>query len=226
MERTLYARPVSAVVPQGAERRAGWAVPVGLVALGLVPMVAGALRLVELGGGPALTHHDPRFTATPLPVVVHVVSGVVFSIAGALQVSSVVRRRWPSWHRAAGRVLLPTGMVAGVSALWLTVALPWVGDDGWPLYLLRLGFGGGMVVSLGLGAIALRRRHYRRHGAWLLRGYAIGAAAGTQALISLPVAVVAEPPSGLLRAALLGAGWVINLAVAEWVIRSRLTTRS
>ncbi|MDO5503968.1 MAG: DUF2306 domain-containing protein [Actinomycetia bacterium] len=221
MERTLYARPVEVVVPQRRPSRRSWAVPVGLVALGIVPMVAGALRIVELGGGPALTHNDPRFTATPLPVIVHVVSGVAFSVAGAFQVSSAVRRRWPKWHRTAGRVLLPTGLVAGVSALWLTVALPWAGDDGWTLYLLRLGFGAAMVGALVLGAVELGRRRYREHGAWMLRGYAIGAAAGTQALISLPVAIVAEAPTGLLRAALLGAGWVINLAVAEWVIQRR-----
>jgi hypothetical protein len=33
--------------------------------------------------------------------------------------------------------------------------------------------------------------------------------------------VIAGPPSELSRALLMGAGWVINLAVAEWAIRKR-----
>jgi hypothetical protein len=33
--------------------------------------------------------------------------------------------------------------------------------------------------------------------------------------------MIAGKPSELSRALLMGAGWVINLAVAEWVIRKR-----
>lgn len=146
------------------------------------------------------------------------VSGVTFTIVGAFQVAAVVRRRW---HRVSGRVLLPVGFAAGLSALWLTVGLPWVPGDGWPLFLLRLGFGGGMVVATVVGAHALVRRRYRDHGSWMLRAYALGAAAGTQAIIQLPIVAIAGAPTGNLRAVLMGAGWVINLAVAEWVIRRR-----
>ena len=33
--------------------------------------------------------------------------------------------------------------------------------------------------------------------------------------------LIAGPPSELSQALLMGAGWVINLAVAEWAIRTR-----
>jgi hypothetical protein len=35
--------------------------------------------------------------------------------------------------------------------------------------------------------------------------------------------LIAGPPSELSRALLMGAAWVINLAVAEWAIRRRAT---
>lgn len=222
MERTLYVEGAPTPVrprPRPRRRRGGWAVPIGLVALGLVPMLAGSLRLVELAGGPAALHPDARFTATPLPVVVHVASSIVFTLAGAFQVSDAARRQWPAWHRVAGRVLVPLGLASGGSGLWLTIGLPWLPGDGWSLHLLRLVFGGGMVAAALLGVGALVRRRYRDHGHWMLRAYALGAAAGTQAVLSLPVAILAGTPTGGLRAALLGAGWVVNLAVAEWVIR-------
>ena len=56
----------------------------------------------------------------------------------------------------------------------------------------------------------------------MLRAYAIGMGAGTQALTLMTGALVVGPPSELSRAFLMGAAWVINLAVAEWIIRRRL----
>jgi Predicted membrane protein (DUF2306) len=57
--------------------------------------------------------------------------------------------------------------------------------------------------------------------AWMLRAYAIGLGAGTQVLTQLAGTVIPGPPTELSGALLMGAGWVINLAVAEWAIRKR-----
>jgi hypothetical protein len=55
----------------------------------------------------------------------------------------------------------------------------------------------------------------------MMRAYAIGLGAGTQVLTLGVGAMIAGPPSGHGYALLMGAGWAINLAVAEWVIRKR-----
>jgi hypothetical protein len=60
----------------------------------------------------------------------------------------------------------------------------------------------------------------------MLRGYAIGMGAGTQALALMAGELIAGPPSEFSRALLMGAGWVINLAVAEWIIRKRTSAPS
>jgi hypothetical protein len=79
-----------------------------------------------------------------------------------------------------------------------------------------------MVVCVVLGFAAVRRRDLVQHGAWMTRGYALGLGAGTQALLHLPwLLVVSGKPGVFARALLMGAGWVINLAVAEWIIRRR-----
>jgi len=78
-----------------------------------------------------------------------------------------------------------------------------------------------MVVSIVLGYAAIRRGDVIRHRAWMMRGYAIGLGAGTQVLTQLAGALIVGPPSELSGALLMGAGWVINLAVAEWAIRKR-----
>jgi hypothetical protein len=89
------------------------------------------------------------------------------------------------------------------------------------LTALRLLFGSAMVGSIILGVAAIRRGDMSRRRAWMLRGYALGLGAGTQALTLAAGALIAGPPSELSRALLMGAAWMINLAVAEWIIRRR-----
>ena len=93
------------------------------------------------------------------------------------------------------------------------------------LYVLRLLFGSAMIGCIVLGFAAIRRKDVRRHRAWMTRAYAIGLGAGTQVLTGMVGAMIAGQPSALSGDLLKGAAWVINLAVAEWVIRRRLAPR-
>jgi hypothetical protein len=93
--------------------------------------------------------------------------------------------------------------------------------DGDFLSALRLLFGSAMIVSIVLSFAAIRRRDVVQHRAWMMRAYAIGLGAGTQALVLMVGEMIAGKPSEISRALLMGACWVINLAVAEWVIRRR-----
>ena len=54
------------------------------------------------------------------------------------------------------------------------------------------------------------------------RASAIGLGAGTQVLTHLPwFLLVGAKPGERPRAVMMGAGWVINAVVAEWIIRNR-----
>ena len=199
----------------------GWLVPVALIMLVFIPLTAGAFRLTQLGGGAEITPANARFFASPLPVVVHIVSASLFAILGAFQFAVGFRRRWPAWHRVAGRLLVVCGLLVGFSGLWMTLFYAHPVGDGDFLSVLRLLFGSAMIVSIVLSYIAIRRRNVTLHRAWMTRGYAIGVAAGTQALILMAGEMIAGKPNELTRALLMGAAWVINLAVAEWAIRKR-----
>jgi uncharacterized membrane protein len=203
-----------------ASRWAGWRVPALLILLSLVPAVAGTARLAELAGGAEVTAANARFFARPLPVVLHILAVVPFSILGALQFAPAFRRRRRGWHRAAGRVLAACGLVAALTGLWMAHFYPWPAGDGEALYVLRLVFGSAMAASIVLAVDAVRRRDFAAHGAWMTRGYAIGLGAGTQVLTHLPWFILADgTPGESSRAVMMGAGWVINLAVAEWAIQ-------
>ena len=83
-------------------------------------------------------------------------------------------------------------------------------------------------VRIGHGPIdrpcffAIRRRDILQHRAWMTRAYAIGLGAGTQVLTGMVGELIAGPPNELGNALLMGAGWAINLAVAEWSIHKRM----
>ena len=201
--------------------RADRLVPAALIALSAVPVAAGAVRLVGLAAGAEITPENARFFAAPLPVVLHILSVSLYCVLGALQFAPGFRRRRPGWHRGAGRLLVPLGLVAALSGLWLTQFYPPVEHDGPLLYVIRLVVGSAMVLFICLGFAAIRRRDIARHRAWMMRGYAIGLGAGTQALTHLPWFLFEGIQGELSRALLMAAGWIINLAVAEAVIRNR-----
>ena len=205
-------------VRPAARRRVQWPVPAGLILLSLIPVLAGAARLTELTGGAAITAQNARFFASPVPVVVHIVSVTVYSLLGAFQFVPALRGR-RAWHRTAGTILIPAGLLTALSGLWMSAFYPLPGGD--TDVPLRILFGSAMLGSIVLGVLAIRRRDFVRHSAWMTRAYAIAVAAGTQALVIGPWILLAGPPSELIRALLMGLAWVINLAVAESVIYRR-----
>ena len=207
--------------------RSSWLTPAALIALSVVPAIAGSARLAQLAGGAAITPENARFFAAPAPVVLHVLAAIVYSILGAFQFSASFRRRHRGWHRAAGRILIPCGLVAALSGLWMAHFYPWPEGDGQLLYLERLVFGTGMFAALVISIFALRRRDFVSHGRWMIRAYAIGLGAGTQVLTHLPWFMLMDgKPGELPRAVMMGAGWAINVVVAEWIIRRRQPRQS
>src|SRR5690242_8156514 len=92
-------------------------VPAALVALSLIPLAAGALRLVQLAGGPAVIPADRRFAGFPVPLVVHILGAATYALVGAFQFAPRFRRNHRVWHRRAGRVLLVAGSAVAGSAL-------------------------------------------------------------------------------------------------------------
>jgi hypothetical protein len=194
---------------------------IALLVLSSLPIVAGGLRLTQLSGGADIVPANPRFAAVPLPVVLHIVSATVFAYLGAFQFAAGFRRSRPGWHRAAGRLLVPFGLLVGLTGVWMTLFYPRAEGSGDLLYAFRLVFGSAMVVSIVLGLTEIRRRNVNRHRAWMTRGYAIGLGAATQMLTLIAGELAFGPPTELSHDILMGAGWMINLAIAEWILRKR-----
>jgi uncharacterized membrane protein len=235
MKATIYDKGQSASAPAKpkapARKRSGTWLVIGLILLSIIPLAAGAFRLSQLAGGAEITPANARFFASPLPVVLHIVGAAIYALLGAFQFVSRLWQRGVGWHRWVGRLLLvPCGLIVGLSGVWMTLFYPGTNStDGIGavlLYALRLLFGSGMVFSILYGFIAIRRGDMIRHRAWMTRGYAIGLGAGTQALTLAAGEMIGGPPNELNYALLMGAGWMINIAVAEWSIRRKPGNRA
>jgi uncharacterized membrane protein len=200
----------------------GW-VPFTLIALVVIPVIAGSLRLIEVFGGPHIMPANPRMSASPVPVVVHIGCSIGYAVLGAFQFSAGWRRRRPGWHRLAGRLLVVLGLAVAFSALWMTQFYPRQPGTGELAYVLRLAFGSGMAASIILGLTAIRQGDITRHRAWMTRAYALALGAGTQAF-TLGIGHAAFGTSELNTDLMLGAGWAINLAVAEYVIHRPISS--
>ncbi|MFE8886881.1 DUF2306 domain-containing protein [Pseudarthrobacter enclensis] len=200
-----------------------WLVPAGLILLSLVPVIAGTVRLTDLAGG-EVRPDNARFFDSPVPVLIHVPTVTVYLLLGAFQFVPSLRqgkRGKRSWHKLAGRILVPAGLLAALSGLWMAVFYDLPPLDGPLLLALRLVFGSAMVAFLVLGFVAVRRRNYVRHSEWMSRAYAIGIAQGTIVVVTIPWIVLVGPVTELSRGLLIGASWVLSLAVAEYFIYRR-----
>lgn len=194
-------------------------VPAALLALGIVPAIAGLVRLAGLMAGRA-SADDARFFEQPLPITIHILAVIPYALLGALQFAPTLRRR--GWHRTAGMALVPLGLAAALTGLWMTTFYPWPTGDGEAVYVMRLLVGVAMTGFIIRGIASLSQHDYRAHGAWMLRGYALGMGAGTQVLTHLPWFVfIGGAPGEGSRAVMMGAAWVINATLAEYVIRTQ-----
>jgi uncharacterized membrane protein len=160
-----------------------------------------------------------RFFAAPFPIVLHVVSSVTYFVLGAFQFCSSLRRSKPVWHRMAGYVLIPSGLVCALSGAWMAYFYPPLLGTGTALAIIRIGVVACIAIFICTGVLAIRERRIAAHRAWMMRAYALAIAAGTQPITLAPLIVFPQFYGELGYTLGLTAGWVLNFLVAEWLIR-------
>ena len=204
--------------------RCEWALLAIILVYCFVPTFGGLLRVVELGGGPAIVPENTRALADPLPIVLHILSSFLFCFAGALQFLPSVRRHYPAMHRAAGRLTAAAGCVSALTGFWMTLSFAFPDElQGVLLYWVRIALSLSMVGLIAWAVIAIRSRNIFQHSASMLRAYAIGQGASTQAILGIGwMIIVGTEAMGPLRDGIMVFAWGFNLLVAEVLIRRHL----
>ncbi|MCC5816374.1 MAG: DUF2306 domain-containing protein [Leptospira sp.] len=191
-----------------------------LLLLAFVPTIAGTVRFLQLTSGEVATPEDQRFFDDPIPVFIHIFAVFFYSVLGAFQFAPNFRKNHLKWHKMSGRALVVLGFLSATTGLWLTLIFPKLPTDGEWLYSIRLVVGTWMTLCIGIGLFHILKRNIQSHSHWMIRGYAIGMGAGTQVFTHLPWFIfVGGDPTGIPRDLMMGAGWLINAVVAEWIIR-------
>lgn len=193
---------------------------VALLLLATVPALTGTTQLLTIQGGlsgsevPADSVH---YVENALPITVHIIAGMLFGLLGPFQFVQGIRRRHPQWHRWTGRIFVASGAIAAIAALWMNHYFPSFG--GVAKYTSNMFFSIGLLFALGVALRAVMRGDIHSHRAWMMRAYAIGLGVATQRLLLMPYFFAFGIPEGETLGLLLWACWLLNLAVAEWVIR-------
>ena len=214
--------PISRAVPSGPSRSlTGWWIPLGLVFLGAIPVLAGVLRLTSFARGDTSMDDAERFASHPAALSVHIVSALTFTLVGATQFWPALRHARPAVHRLLGRIAAPAGLVSGLSGLWVMAAYPSSAAAGLPLHVMRATVGVLMVGFVLTALVALARRNYASHGAWMTRAYALGIAAGTQAFVLIPMTFVLHMDTEASFTWGMALGWAVNIGAAEWLLHRR-----
>ncbi len=196
-----------------------WLIPLALLILGGLQVASGTFQLSLIQAGPspqASIFASPHYFEIPVPIVLHIVSGIVFSLLAPLQFSPSLRRRWPVWHRWSGRVIIISGALVAFSALWMNQNYPAFG--GWLKSAGIITFSLALLVALAVALLFIIRRNIPRHRAWMMRAMALGLGGATQRVFLLPIFII----NGGLNEVTIGLGvwfgFLANLLVVECIL--------
>jgi hypothetical protein len=194
-------------------------------------LAGGTALLAALGIGLSVEHlldrepYNPGFLEHPTLIRSHVVLGAVYLGLALPQFVGRWRARRPGVHRRMGRVAVAAGVVAGATALAITVLFPYSG----PAALAVVGpFAAWFSFALVRGAWLARQRRYAEHRAWMIRAVAIGTSIATMRLIFVPSMLWLgdfedEALARWLSLVSFGSAFVLHAAVAEAWIRATRT---
>jgi len=115
------------VQPLKSETKRDRRVRIAIVTLCAIGAAAVLRRLVALGSTPGAGPSpsaglDAHFAQKAGMVLLHILPSLLFVLLVPLQFVPSLRRRRPRLHRWTGRVIIASGMVLGISALWLSAA--------------------------------------------------------------------------------------------------------
>lgn len=193
-----------------------------LLAFCVIPIAGGIARIISLACDTEVNNGNARFLGAPIPIILHIFGSSLFSLFGALQFSTAMRHRNPSFHKDLGRITILTGVISAVTGLWMTAmySIP-MALQGNLLYGVRLLVGIAMLISIVLAVSAAIRRNISTHSNWIIRAYALGQGAGMQVVFLLPWTLLVGDPSVMERDVLMTVAWLLNLTFAEWVIHKQ-----
>jgi uncharacterized membrane protein len=190
-------------VAQYAPRVGYWVLAFLAVGVALV-----AFRFITFDPAVAPPELRPNMEGRTLVFVTHTLAGAVAMIVGIWQF--LPRTRRTRWHRIEGRIYVSAcviGALAGFYIAWFSTAGIWASVGFAILAVLWL-------ATTITGFVFARRKDFVSHRRWMIRSYALTAAAITLRLI-VPIGVVLGYTFYEAYIAAAWLCWILNLAAVE-----------
>lgn len=173
----------------------------------------------------ALANTDDIFARYPILTLVHIVPGLVFLLLAPFQFSKKIRNGNKRKHRRSGRLVIVIGLITGVTAFTMSIAMPSIGGVNQAAATLM--FSIFFLYSLLKAWQKAIRRDLILHREWMIRAYAIGLAITTIRPI-VGAFFATSRLTGLTPYEFFGTafwiGFVLHLVVAEaWLYRTRVS---
>lgn len=192
--------------------RSGWAAWLLLAILATgVGLLSLRYALPEIPFAPPL----PSLVTHRTLLVIHAVTAALALLLGPPQLLPGLRRRFPAAHRLTGRAYAVAVLVAGLTAL--PVATNAAGG-----MMSALGFtalGVAWLWTTGMGVARAVQGRIAEHRRWMIRSYALTAAAITLRVL-LPASGAAGGPFDIAYPAIAWLCWVPNAIAAEAWLRA------
>ncbi len=134
-------------------------------------MVPGTARYDNFVAG--IVELETKYERNRSLILRHVVPGALILLLTPLQFSGLIRRRWLSYHRWAGRVILLAVWICASAALAFGLLVPFGGT---PERIFTAIFGSLFLYFPGRGWRAIREGNVAEHREWMLRMYGLALA--------------------------------------------------
>ncbi|MFN0031101.1 MAG: DUF2306 domain-containing protein [Flavobacteriales bacterium] len=147
---------------------------------------------------------------------VHVYSAMFALAAGFTQFSDWFRKRHAAWHKRIGKIYFYTVvLLAGPSGLIMGYHANGGTSSKIAFVLLAV-----LWITTTLIAVHhIRHGRIQQHRTWMIRSYALTLSAITLRIEKLVLVLLFEPQPMDGYRIVAWSGWVLNLMVAEWIIR-------
>jgi len=165
-----------------------------------------------------------NYVLHPWPAALHIVPGLIYLLGAPLQLSARFRRKHLTLHRRMGRIIVPSGIVAGTFALVIGISHPF---DGLAEGSAAAVFATWFLACLVLAFVAVRRRDIARHRRWMIRAFAAGIGIGAirlwvgilGAIQSAMTGTMAMSPQQGTYGIAFWLGFSSTVLVGEWWLR-------
>lgn len=159
--------------------RVVWTGVIFLVVIGIAAVTRRTLVLFRpgsIGGNSPAAALDAGFARHRALTLTHILPGALFLLLAPLQFLPSIRQKHLQLHRWMGRVLVVTGLIVGVSALFMSFKLNIGGPNETAATTL---FAIVFLYCLIKAYRHIRRKEVERHREWMIRAFGVGLGVAT-----------------------------------------------